>query len=180
MQRQQGLCRGGLRRAGAAAVAEALGAAFLHKKSPDLLEGIRRFILEHFGFGDFVFRMPDGTEVDRAGDLPALIEKMRTVPAASFEFHSSRNDFSRWLRARAEFGLAGVMELVTHVASLGSPVLLLGETGVGKEVAARALHRLSGRSGQFVAINVAALQATLVEAELFGTAPGQDHRQAIA
>ncbi len=52
------------------------------------------------------------------------------------------------------------------------PVLLIGETGVGKEVAARALHRLSKRRGPFVPVNVAAIPATLLEAELFGSIKG--------
>ncbi len=52
------------------------------------------------------------------------------------------------------------------------PVILLGETGVGKEVAARALHHLSGRAGQFMPVNVAAIPAALLEAELFGVVKG--------
>ena len=52
------------------------------------------------------------------------------------------------------------------------PVALFGETGVGKEVAARALHRLSGRRGRFVAVNMAALPPHLVESELFGSVRG--------
>ena len=52
------------------------------------------------------------------------------------------------------------------------PVLLVGETGVGKEVAARALHTLSRRKGAFVAVNVAAIPAALLEAELFGSVKG--------
>jgi transcriptional regulator with AAA-type ATPase domain len=52
------------------------------------------------------------------------------------------------------------------------PVLVVGETGVGKEVAARALHRLSGRRGAFVPVNVAAIPAGLLEAELFGSVKG--------
>jgi sigma-54-dependent transcriptional regulator len=51
-------------------------------------------------------------------------------------------------------------------------VLLLGETGVGKEVAATALHRLSGRSGSMIAVNVAAIPTGLLEAELFGSVKG--------
>jgi two-component system response regulator AtoC len=52
------------------------------------------------------------------------------------------------------------------------PVLVVGETGVGKEVAARALHRLSGRRGAFVPVNVAAIPVGLLEAELFGSVKG--------
>lgn len=52
------------------------------------------------------------------------------------------------------------------------PVLLVGETGVGKEVAARALHRISGRPGSLVSVNVAAIPGSLLEAELFGSVKG--------
>ena len=51
-------------------------------------------------------------------------------------------------------------------------ILLVGETGVGKEVAARALHRLSARRGAFVPVNVSAIPANLLEAELFGSVKG--------
>ena len=51
-------------------------------------------------------------------------------------------------------------------------VLLQGETGAGKEVAARALHNLSGRAGNFVPVNIAAMPGSLLEAELFGALRG--------
>ncbi len=54
------------------------------------------------------------------------------------------------------------------VAASALPVLLLGESGVGKEVAARRLHDRSGREGQFVAVNCAGLVETLAAATLFG------------
>jgi DNA-binding NtrC family response regulator len=52
------------------------------------------------------------------------------------------------------------------------PILLQGETGVGKEIAARGLHRLSGRKGAFVPVNIAAIPGSLLEAELFGSVKG--------
>ena len=58
-------------------------------------------------------------------------------------------------------------------ARTNSPVLILGETGTGKEVLAHAIHQLSPRAGKpLVAINVAAIPETLLEAEFFGVSPG--------
>lgn len=59
-----------------------------------------------------------------------------------------------------------------ELAPTGVAVLLLGETGVGKEVAASAIHRLSGRPGRMVPVNVAAMPGELLEAELFGSVRG--------
>ena len=82
------------------------GASFLVKGSPTLLHDLRHVMTEYFGFGDFVFRRPDGTEVGRAKDLVDLEQKLRTVPAESLAYHGERNHFSKWLKARTEFQLA--------------------------------------------------------------------------
>ena len=70
------------------------------------------------------------------------------------------------LRLRAEY------RKLNRVAASQLPVLILGETGTGKERAARAVHDCSGRSGAFVPVNCGALAESLVESELFGHSKG--------
>jgi len=89
-----------------AAEAHEMGAAFLRKYSDTLLADLRRFMIEEFAFGDFVFRTPDGREVGRAADLKTLETQLLDVPAESIAFHGERNHFSNWLTARTEFALA--------------------------------------------------------------------------
>jgi DNA-binding NtrC family response regulator len=61
---------------------------------------------------------------------------------------------------------------VHRFAALGAPVLLQGESGSGKEVVARALHTLSGRRGEFVALNAGGMSEALADTELFGHSRG--------
>jgi len=69
--------------------------------------------------------------------------------------------------------LQAVMEQVAKVASSDATVLLLGETGTGKELVARAIHRLSQRAGNsFIKLNCAAIPSGLLESELFGNERG--------
>ena len=69
--------------------------------------------------------------------------------------------------------LKDVMESVGKVATSDATVLLLGETGTGKELVARAIHRLSQRSGNaFIKMNCAAIPSGLLESELFGNEKG--------
>jgi len=70
-------------------------------------------------------------------------------------------------------GLKEVMETVQRVARLDNPVLLLGETGVGKEVIANAIHASSYRSNKsFIEVNCGAIPESLVDSELFGHEKG--------
>ena len=69
--------------------------------------------------------------------------------------------------------LQAVMEQVGKVAASNATVLLLGETGTGKELVARAIHRLSLRAGSsFIKLNCAAIPSGLLESELFGNEKG--------
>ncbi|KXV04288.1 Fis family transcriptional regulator [Caballeronia megalochromosomata] len=70
-------------------------------------------------------------------------------------------------------GFNAVCHMIKRVAGTRATVLFLGESGVGKEVCARTLHRISARSdGPFVAVNCAAIPEALVESELFGVDKG--------
>lgn len=68
--------------------------------------------------------------------------------------------------------IRNVCQIIKHVAPMPSTVLVEGESGTGKELAARAIHELSQRTGNFVSINCGAMSAELLESELFGHVKG--------
>jgi len=73
----------------------------------------------------------------------------------------------------ADFGLRGVMQQVRQVAPTESPVLLTGETGVGKDVIANVIHLGSSRrEGPFIPVNCGAIPESLIDSELFGHEKG--------
>ena len=103
---------------------ESIGAYFLDKNSLSLVEEFRHFLLNHLGFGDFVFLLPKDdayidknagldaaihiqtTEIARASNMKEFRQTLQSVPLKSMRFHSDRNNFSNWLMARGEFKLA--------------------------------------------------------------------------
>ena len=108
--------------------------------------------------------------------------QVETVIARAIEWRRARRQ-GIFLRDQASTGLSGfigrtpamqqVFEMIARVGPTAAPVLLRGETGTGKELAARAVHAASGRADAlFVAINCAAIPAALLEAELFGVMRG--------
>jgi DNA-binding NtrC family response regulator len=92
----------------------------------------------------------------------------RAARSARLALHASDDELIGESPALARARQA--VDVVARYADM--PVLLVGETGTGKELLARRLHRASGRAGPFVAVNVAALPAELIESELFGHAKG--------
>jgi CheY-like chemotaxis protein len=93
--------------AGNAIYAKELNCGFLHKYSKNLLFELNNYILQNFGFGDFVFRDPDTRkEVARASNLQELQHEVYRLSDRVFEYHTGKNDFTKWLNARAFFPIA--------------------------------------------------------------------------
>lgn len=98
---------------GQLAQAREVATVTVDRRSPHLLGELNRFLVEHVGFGDFVFILPDGAEVDRAADIAEFARKLATVPDESLRFHASQNHISVWLLARSEFRLARKLKRLT-------------------------------------------------------------------
>jgi two-component system response regulator AtoC len=105
------------------------------------------------------------TRVLRERGLQAEVAQLRDKLRSQFEFQNVLSKSER---------MHSVFELIQNVANTTSTVLIEGETGTGKEQVARAIHAASGatRSGDFVAINCAAIPENLLESELFGHEKG--------
>ena len=98
-----------------ARLAEEMDVGFLHKYSKSLSLELRNFIIQSFAFGPFIFRDPETKEeVGRAVDLQSLQKMIRTVPDDVLLYHASRNDFSKWLNARAIFPVAQLFKYVSQ------------------------------------------------------------------
>jgi transcriptional regulator with GAF, ATPase, and Fis domain len=135
-------------------------------------EGLNQYTVEHARLlkllhGPFAIAISNALthqEVIRLKDMLAddnryLFEELRSVSGDEI--------------IGSDFGLKAVMQMVQQVAPLGSPVLLLGETGAGKEVIANAIHYSSPRKdGPFIKVNCGAIPETLLDSELFGHEKG--------
>lgn len=84
-------------------------ASFIWKLSPSLLNDLRQYVFENYGFGPFVFKDEHtGAEVARAENLREMQHVLPSVPLGCFIRHTERNDFSRWLKARSLYVLANL------------------------------------------------------------------------
>ena len=93
-------------------MADEVNSNFLHKESPTLLNDLREFMVNNFGFGDFIFRLPDQQEVERATTIEEFVQGIENIPVESLLYHASSHHFSNWLAARTEFGLASKLRKV--------------------------------------------------------------------
>lgn len=132
---------------------------------PEIVEAMRN------GAADFLMKPVDGVtlmrSVHRALRYRALEHRVRRLESENARLAGREGG----LVGRSE-ALLRIVRSIEKIAPSASPVLILGETGAGKELVAREIHERSGRGGDFVAVNAASLGEQLFEAELFGYEPG--------
>ena len=109
---------------------------------------------------------------------PVDIDELGFIVARSFHLHEIEDENRRLESGTGATVLGSIItaapemlkvgKTIERVASADVSVMLLGASGTGKELLARAVHEKSGRKGEFIAINCAAIPENLLEAELFG------------
>jgi transcriptional regulator with GAF, ATPase, and Fis domain len=159
---------------------------------PDCSIIVARLIIQHKFIGSLIVRA-NGKDryTDEHGELWGLVNEPVGIALANsrqyfklLKLKENLADDNRYLHNElrknigaqivgANFGLKDVMEQVYRVAPLSSPVLLVGETGSGKEIIANAIHNLSPRgNGPLITVNCGAIPESLIDSELFGHEKG--------
>ncbi|AMY13006.1 Transcriptional regulatory protein ZraR [Luteitalea pratensis] len=123
------------------------------------------------GAADFVTKPFQLAELDLA--LGRAIERQRLQAENTYLREQLRERYRLAQLVGRSPAMQEVFKIVETVAPTNSTILILGETGTGKELVARAIHQISTRSGEkFVALNCSAIPESLLEAELFGHVKG--------
>ena len=164
----------------------------VHYKWPDSSAVVGRLIIQHSFIGSLIVRADGkGRYTEEHAKLWSLVNEPAGIALANskqyYELLKLKDllaDDNRYLQNElrrswgekivgGDFGLRDVMEQVVKVAPLTSPVLLMGETGTGKEVIANAIHNLSPRNnGPLITVNCGAIPESLIDSELFGHEKG--------
>ena len=119
-------------------------------------------------------------EVTHGDDAGVLIQQQRNSVLAIVEKEMSpgtlargslRGDYKEIIGVSPQ--ILKVLQQIENFAATPLKVLIFGETGTGKELVARALHKNSGRSGKIISVNCAAFSESLLESELFGHEKGR-------
>lgn len=100
--------------------------------------------------------------------LDSLHDVLEEIRASHVLVRNDTHLSARGNLVAASESMQGVIRLVEQVAPSSATVLVTGESGTGKELVARRIHELSGRAGEFVAVNCGAIPEHLLESELFG------------
>lgn len=101
----------------------AIGASFIDKNSESLEMELASFLQTNLGFGNFIFRLPDGKEITRARNMSEFVQKLNEIPIESLLYHAEHNHFSAWLMARGEIHVAKILRPY-KITDFSSPVQL--------------------------------------------------------
>ncbi|WP_395622585.1 PEP-CTERM-box response regulator transcription factor [Sphingomonas daechungensis] len=129
--------------------------------------GARESMLKAIGLGAYDFyRKP--VDIDELGLIVARAFHVADIEAENRRLEETNGGQVLGSIISSAPEMVKVAKTIERVASADVSVMLLGASGTGKELLARAVHEKSGRKGEFIAINCAAIPETLLEAELFG------------
>ena len=106
------------------------------------------------------------------GEVIGGVETMRDITAMEFLRKKIKGQYSISDIITRNNEMRKILDILPDIAKSDSSVLIEGPSGTGKELFAKAIHDLSGRTGKFVALNCTALPDTLLESELFGYKKG--------